>query len=173
MSRPGATSPIGQTGRVSSPDEWSEARRIAGTEGPDVRRTWLVLIAGLGAAWSLPLFPEGLRLPLVLLGLAIAASWWWSARARRREAYDALSPDDKVLVDLARHDASPTYVAMLWTVLGVAAFIGVLYGAQLVVPPAEGATASTTTILVIVSTCATIAVACRVRLRQVATGPRL
>lgn len=155
---------------MTDPDEWREARRIAGTQGPDVRRTWLVLIAGLAAAWSLPLLPEGVRLPLVALLAVVGASWWWSWRARRRQEYEALSPDAKVLVDLARHDPSSMFVATLWTVLGVACFVGVLYGAQLVVPPSGGATASTTTILVIVTVCAAVAAACWHRLQQARRG---
>lgn len=158
---------------MSDPDEWREARRIAGTEGPDVRRIWLVLIAGLAAAWSLPLVPEGLRLPMVVLLLVVGSWSWWSWRTRRRQEYEALSPDDKVLVDLARHDPSSMFVATSWTVVGVASFIGVLYGAQLVVPPSGGATASTTTILVIVTVCAAIAAACWYRLQRTRRGPRL
>lgn len=152
-------------GGVGADQARRAARQIAGTEGFDLRRLWVVVLSALGAVWALALLPRAFVVPVFLgmtvVAIALFATW----RRRRRDAYAALSEDDRALVDRARTDPSPVMVMALWTVLGVAGFIGGLYLLQIVAPPSDGATATPTQSAVVVSICAGVAAACWWKLR--------
>jgi len=141
------------------------ARQLAGT-GLDIRRIWLVLIASLGAVWTLALLPRSITVIAFLAVFVGAVTWWWSARSARHARLEAMSEEERRLVQQAMTDPSPILVMVLWTVLGVAGFIGALYLLQIVAPPGDGATATPTQSAVIVSIAAAIVAACWWRLRQ-------
>jgi len=147
------------------------AREVAGTAGLDVRRIWLVLIASLGAVWTLALLPRSVTVIAFIAMAVVGCAWWMSARRARLARFDAMSEADRRLVEQARTDPSPVLVVTLWTVLGVAAFIGGLYLLQIVAPPSDGATATATQSAVVASIAAAVCTACWWRLRQFRAAP--
>jgi Flp pilus assembly protein TadD len=147
------------------------ARRLAGTDGLDVRKIWLVLIASTGAVWTLALLPRSLTVPAFLLVVVAAVVAWSAWRRRRRDEYEALSDEQRAMVDRAAADPSPVLVMTLWTVFGVAAFVGGLYLLQIVAPPSDGATATSTQSAVVITIAAAVMAACWWRLRSFRPSP--
>jgi len=75
------------------------------------------------------------------------------------------------MVDRARAEPSPVLVMTLWTVFGVAAFVGGLYLLQIVAPPSDGATATSTQSAVVITIAAAVMAACWWRLRSFRPSP--
>jgi hypothetical protein len=128
----------------------------------DVRMVSLVILGSLGVAWTFVALPEWSRLPLLLVLAIVAAALGWGWWSRHRA--DAADVHDLGVAE--GPELSTTAVLGLRVVLGVACLIAVLYGLQLVAPPAEGATTSTGVGLVVVAVSVGVAGACAWALRR-------